>query len=806
MSIYLSRHIGADRLPSNLSDFDLDVYFRLPTDMLAAIKKRFRADRMPGVESRMVGMAAQVVFLRTTGRPLDHVARLPRSLLRYFGVALGVRSPTIASLRSIYRRRETAFEHQLWARRHLRLQDPTPEIFAELKEVLLAQANDAVSVDELVTAAAHWLHDRKTVVPADRALRDLARNAYADVERRAVQAVKEAVSAKERNHCRERLFSKHPTQNVTVLEWLGTPPRRHSPFTLAETMAKVGYLKGLQVDRWNLDAISLARKQAYAHAIASRPPGDSNRRHRDDTQLLEAICFLKVALLDLTDSALMQAGRRISDFTRQAADKTQARQAARSTKLRECVLSIREILSDQSRTATQRLKAIEDAVAALGSLDPVSHAADVREVLTAESSRVHALLDVVAPLEFKGNPNQMALRQLAELQKLRRDGASTLPEGLDIPVRKIWREAIDGEDRKRAFKALEASTALELRRALRNGAVWVEHSRMFREREQMLIPATEWERTRDHYASALGLPATADEYLPQLMTALRAGLAAVAEAKRDGIVAIDDHGFLHLEKLGALPEDKEPQRLRDFIFKQIGDVQFPDLILEVDALTNFSESLLGHRAADEQELLAVYAGLLAHGTEMDAKSVAAMIPQLDPGHVSAAMRALESEARVRSAIRRVVEFQLQHPITQLWGSGALASSDSMSLDATRNLWVARIDPRRRTYGVGMYTHVLDRHCIVYHQPVVLNQRQTGPAIQGAVAYNAHAADRKLTRLAVDTHGQIHRASTSSRARHCGPGRPRRHSTGGTRATETSAHIPHRRSLPHARSARRPTAI
>lgn len=751
MSIYLTRYIGADRLPGNLSDVDLDVYFRLPADTIDAIKSRFRADRHPGVENRMVAMAAQVVFLRTTGRPLDHVTRLPRSLLRYLGTALGVRPPTIASLRSMYRRRETAFEHQRWAREHLGLANATPATFADLKEVLLAHAKDAVSVDELVTAAAQWLFDKKIVVPADRALRDFARNAYADVERCAIRAIKAAISAKHRSHCRACLFSRHPTRELTMLEWLSTPPRRHSPSTLEETLAKVRYLKDLRADTWNLDSISPARQEAYAHAIASRPPSDSRRR-RDDTQLLEVICFLRVTLFDLTDSVLMQAGRRISDFTRQAAQKTQTRQATRSTTFRECLVSIREILSDQSRTATQRLKAIEDAVADLGDLTPVSHAADVREALTAEPSRVHTLLEAVAPLEFKGNPKQMALRQLAALRELRKAGASALPKGSDVPVRKMWRGLIDGDDRKRAFKALEASAALELRRALRGGAVWVEHSRMFREREQMLIPTAEWERDRDRYAGMLALPATADEYFPQLMGSLKDGLAAVADAKKGGAVTIDDHGFLHLEKLGAVAEDTEPQRLRDFIFKQIGDVQFPDLMLEVDAQTNFSEALLGHRAGSEQELVAVYAGLLAHGTEMDAKSVAAMIPQLDPGHVAGAMRALESETRVRKAIQRVVAFQLQHPITHLWGSGELASSDSMSLDATHNLWLARVDPRRRTYGVGMYTHVLDRHCIVYHQPVVLNERQAGPAIQGALAYNAHAADRRLTRLAVDTHG------------------------------------------------------
>lgn len=39
MSSYLSRFIGADRLPRNLPAFDIDVYFRLPAETIEAIRE-----------------------------------------------------------------------------------------------------------------------------------------------------------------------------------------------------------------------------------------------------------------------------------------------------------------------------------------------------------------------------------------------------------------------------------------------------------------------------------------------------------------------------------------------------------------------------------------------------------------------------------------------------------------------------------------------------------------------------------------------------------------------------------------------
>jgi len=62
------------------------------------------------------------------------------------------------------------------------------------------------------------------------------------------------------------------------------------------------------------------------------------------------------------------------------------------------------------------------------------------------------------------------------------------------------------------------------------------------------------------------------------------------------------------------------------MFSIIGHAQFGDMIVEIDASTGLSEILLARRAKNSQELIECYAALLAHGTENDAKGLAAMIP------------------------------------------------------------------------------------------------------------------------------------------------------------------------------------
>jgi TnpA family transposase len=83
----------------------------------------------------------------------------------------------------------------------------------------------------------------------------------------------------------------------------------------------------------------------------------------------------------------------------------------------------------------------------------------------------------------------------------------------------------------------------------------------------------------------------------------------------------------------------------------------------------------------------------------------------------------------------------------------------MSLETTRTVWRARADPRRRTASIGMYTHVRDRWGIFYDQPILLNERQAGVAIEGVIR---QSGSEDVAQLAVDTHGYTDFAMSLSR--------------------------------------------
>ena len=394
-----------------------------------------------------------------------------------------------------------------------------------------------------------------------------------------------------------------------------------------------------------------------------------------------------------------------------------------------------------------------------------SRASLLREQLinTAETA-ARSLLAALIALPWRSDavthPVLDALQTLRALyERASRSGRHerVLPDTKSLPqLGAAWRAAINAPDKHRAFVAFEIATLFALRRAMRNGSIGIAHSLSFRGRARLFIPPERWKLESSRHYARLSLPKRPAEFLQPLIAKVCAGAQAVAGAARRGEISIDSE--LRLSALPAQDEAPEVTELRKRFDARIGSVQLPELILAVDAQVRFSWLMLGREPRNADELLMVYAGIMAHGTSLSAAECSRMIPQLSATGIRQAMRWATDERRLAQASQAVLEFMHRHPIAQSWGRADLASADMMSMETTKRVWQARMDPRRNTPSVGIYSHVRDRWGVFYAQPFVLNERQAGVAIEGVVR-----SEPIVTRqLAVDTHGYTDFAMALSR--------------------------------------------
>jgi hypothetical protein len=437
--------------------------------------------------------------------------------------------------------------------------------------------------------------------------------------------------------------------------------------------------------------------------------------------------------------------RRVADLWRRATKDANQVLIHWADLYRELLATIGALASDTTASDTDIRERLRLLVAEHQQRKPPTRAQLVRDHLTIEIQPVRSLLSALMALPWEATPGHPVLAAMQTLKALYEHGARELPTTISIEFGKVWRALLSGADREQAFRAFEVATLLALRRALRNGTVWVDHSLAFRSRQRLFIPAAIWQRERGSYYRRLSLPKRAEVYLEPLIERAQAGVAAVARAVEAGELRIDDE--LHLTPLAAEEEEPELVKLRAALDHRIGEAQLPELLLEVDAQVRFSWIMLGREPRSDKELLMVYAGILAHGTSMSAAETARMMPQLSAGSVRQAMRWAGDERRLAEASAAVLGYLRRHAISATWGRSDLASSDMMSLETRQRVWQARLDPRRQTPSVGIYSHVLASWGIFNAQPIVLNERQVGAAIEGVLRQD----EIDIVQLAVDTH-------------------------------------------------------
>jgi len=149
-------------------------------------------------------------------------------------------------------------------------------------------------------------------------------------------------------------------------------------------------------------------------------------------------------------------------------------------------------------------------VADLTETSSASFASHVRRALSEDSQRVHAFLAGLHDLDFGGRPNDAGFKYWTAWCELHDGKATGFPEDYKVPeVGAPWHDLVHDTDRKRGFRAFEACTMMSMRKSLRSGSAWIDHSLSFRERDQMLISPEEWARDKEKLRGLLGLPAKA---------------------------------------------------------------------------------------------------------------------------------------------------------------------------------------------------------------------------------------------------------------------------------------------------------
>jgi TnpA family transposase len=535
---------------------------------------------------------------------------------------------------------------------------------------------------------------------------------------------------------------------LSRLDWLREGPFSKRPHGIADHVAKIAFLKSLGADRLKLD-VSPAALEHYARPMLYRKPA-AILRVRASRRTLEIGCFLRLQLLRLTDGGLDLLAHRIADLWRGARSRVEEAQSHLLRRYGRLVFDLSAAVQDKELPPEALRERVQFLIAPFSPDKVPSKAAQIRAELSRQAVSLDAVISAARDIGLDLSSDHPLAVAFSALDGVAANGTKLLPADAAQPFGPTWAALIGQSDRTAALDSYRAATVMFLKRSLTNGSASVEHSIDHRAPKDRLIPAADWERDRGRFIQDLNIGGPMRTYLDKVQAALAAGLAALDEAVAAGTVQIDNDRMI-VPRVKSSPEDPRVAPARRSLFDAIGDVQLPDVLIDVDAKTHFSWALLGRSPRSELELVTLYVALVAWGSDMSAAELVRMTPGIAIDSIGQMMTRLEAGGRLRDANKAVVAHFWALPIADMWGEGLAASADMMSLEATRHLWSARLDPRRRTYAIGTYAHVVDQWGIIYDQPIILNRRQAGPAIEGALRQEFSV----LERVAVDTHGFTH---------------------------------------------------
>ncbi len=750
MEHWRTPYLGLRDLPPGLDDFELTTFFSYSAAERRCIDARRKS-------LHCLAIALHIGFIRMSGRTLDAFERIPKRLWTHIAGQIDVEPPDIATLRSLYAERvRTLADHQQLAYEALGFQKMTEHqrryVVRWLRETLTGRAGGGTVLPELK----RWFYDHQILLIADRELKRLITGAQRDHETQLTEALVGAYKS-ERLSTWDDTLTSSTIEGTPMQSWLWSAPRKQSTVQMNELFDKIEHLRGMGVHAVWPAAVNDAAVRYHGRRCANRPPSVS-KRITSTRRTLEVGCFLRYALCTASDQLLMMLRRWIKKMANQAARETSPKYTDAQKRLREFAQTVRGLATDPTLSHEDLKTQLCAKADATLQEAKVSGAALARAWLIEHPNQARAVLAELTALPLESDSEHPVIEALKVLRELYAGKSRELPPAARIDFGRRWRDAVTVEDRRKALNAFEWATLFKLRISLRNGSIHLEHSFAFRGHAALLIPQEKWHAHRNSHYGHLKLSQDPKEFLGPITEQLRKRIEQFTEAVTSNKIRVDDEG-MHLDRQPASPEELRVAELRRTLYAGRGAGQIAEMLLQVDSKVRFSWLLLGREPHNSNELLLTYAGVLALSTSMSASQVSRMVPGLSPEAVRLMTKRLADDRKLRLASDAAFQYLHRFEIAKHWGQGDLASSDMMSLQTPRAIWQARADPRRKTASIGIYTHVLDRWGMFYDQPIVLNQRQAGAAIEGVVR---QSVVEDIGQLAVDTHGYTHFGMTQSK--------------------------------------------
>ena len=716
-------------------------------------------------EANRIGIAVQLCTLPWLGFVPDEVASAPSPTVERLCAQLGV-APD--ALRQYALREQTRTDHLREVAAFVGWRVGAEVEFKELDQFLLARAMEHDSPSLLFELACEQLRSSRLIRPGPVWL----------VER--VAAAREAAKAETFTRL-ERVLTPHLIADLdgllvvddelggTRLHWLSAGATQASPEAIKAEVGKLRFLRGIGADDLDLSVLPAERRRFLA-AVGRRSTAQMLARRDPERRRPILLTLVSQSAVEVLDEVVQLFDQAVSARESHAKHKLAERLADRAVQAEDRLALLDAMLpilldpaiSDEDVGGMLRGLGLERIRAAHATAQPrLPRDHGQLSMMDDSFSYLRKFVpQVLEAIAFQGSDAAGDLiAAVAVLRELYAKGSRNVPDGAPtsfVPTR--WRgylEQAQAAGDATAYRHFwELCVLYGLRDGLRSGDVHVPGSRRYADPGAYLITPAQWQLQRAEFCQLVGKTPDARQVLTEASEELDVALSEVDALLADGTgpVRLDERGELVIGKLTAESVPDEAEELLDELVAVLPRIPLASLLIELDRRTGFTDLLIhaaGKQARSAELKRNLIACLIAFATNMGltAMSEASGI-SYDVMAWTAEWYLREDTLRAANAV--IVDYHHALPMTQVFGSGTLSSSDGQRFPMRGKSLTARHLSRYFVdEGISTYTHVSDQHSTYGTKIIVATDREAHYVLDEILG---NATDLPITEHATDTHG------------------------------------------------------
>lgn len=707
-------HHRLNRFPREISREELDHFFQLSDHERKEILPLRR-------DHNRLGFALQLCCLRFLGFFPDDLLAIPKTVIHYVAQQLTL-DPEL--MQQYGQRGSTLRNHQRQIQALLGMRRATPSDLTRLEEWLQQRALEHDKPSLLFEMACDYLRQQHIIRIGTTRLEKLVSTARQQAQDITYETLQPLLS----KDCRtflDSLLEVDEELGKTRLAWLQRTPTGHNLTQMLTTLDKIVFLKTHSVMEWNLSAINANRLKLLAR-IGSRATNQYLKRANEVRRYPILLSFVKQSLYTFTDDLLEMFDQRLWELYRQAKRTFEKERIEATQSISHKLQTLRDIgqvlLDGEVKDKAVRPTTFKH-------ITPEALALELAEAQQLIRPNNDAYVDYFGQsyrcvrLFSKRFLSTLVFNCQGEDQGILSalDGIRDLHAGRkqDIPaatksdfIPETWRPYVFG-DKGIDPHYFELATLWILRQQLRSGDIYVSHSQRFKQLERYLISKQDWLNYRQNTIHLTGTPLDPSVRIKDRESDLLR-LAKQVEVRlneSDGVLRIEQDKIV-LRPFDAEVHSPQVKQLSNQISARLPKLDITEVLIEVDTWTGFSkafEHLHTPNPRTPDLLLHLYACLLAQCCNLDLQQMAD-VTGLTHQKLTWCNTWYIRDDTLKAATNTLINYHYHLPLSPLWGTGILSSSDGQRFPVKGKVRQARALPRYFGYGKGItfYTWTSDQ--------------------------------------------------------------------------------------------------